>query len=180
MPALDCDTHTNIVTFTYRPARRVPPKSRHHTRPVSAHAEARQTPLGSRPVWDPNGVRYVKMEAHQIGRKAVAKIVKGQTHPNVRPAGHVKTLDKMAEVVAAQKRAAERDAEHQRKKQAHEAKAAQADGERRFSPRPKPPVLALSAHPHPRRRNRRPLPPLTSLPPPLWRLSPPPRSRFTS
>ena len=63
--------------------------------------------------------------AFQIGRKAVAKIVKGQTHPNVRPAGHVKALDKMAEVVAAQKRAAERDAEHQRKKQAHEAKAAQ-------------------------------------------------------
>ena len=46
--------------------------------------------------------------AFQIGRKAVAKIVKGQTHPNVRPAGHVKALDKMAEVVAAQKRAAER------------------------------------------------------------------------
>ena len=63
--------------------------------------------------------------AFQIGRKAVAKIVKGQTHPNVRPAGHVKALDKMAEVVAAQKKAAERDAGHQRKKQAHEAKAAQ-------------------------------------------------------
>ena len=46
--------------------------------------------------------------AFQITRQAVAKIVKGQPHPNVRPAGHVKGLDKMAEVVAAAKRRAQR------------------------------------------------------------------------
>ena len=51
---------------------------------------------------------YEISNAFQISRNAVTKIVKGQTHPNVRPAGHVKDLDKMAEVVAAQKRAAER------------------------------------------------------------------------
>ena len=55
--------------------------------------------------------------AFQITRQAVANIVKGQTHANVRPAGHVKGLDKMAEVVAAAKRRAHRDAERERKKQ---------------------------------------------------------------
>ena len=156
MPTLEGATHTNIVTFTYRPARSDANKSHYDSRPAGEHAETRPRPKRVRRVWVAYGTlmgclsllcRLIMFDtitvsqikeyadrghrvgeiaaAFQIGRKAVAKIVKGQTHPNVRPTGHVKALDKMAEVVAAQKRAAERDAEHQRKKQAHEAKAAQ-------------------------------------------------------
>ena len=60
---------------------------------------------------------YEISNAFQISRNSVTKIVKGQTHPNVRPAGHVKDLDKMAEDVATAKRHAKRVAERERKKQ---------------------------------------------------------------
>ena len=139
MPTLEGATHTNIVTFTYRPARSDATKSHYDSRPAGVHAETHPRPKRARRVWVAGGTlmgclsllwRLIMFDsitvsqikeyadrghrvgeiaaAFQIGRKAVAKIVKGQTHPNVRPAGHVKALDKMAEVVAAQKRAAER------------------------------------------------------------------------